>query len=181
MASHDDDLLPENTSGYKISQPKQSLAAYQNMGMSRYFPVFFPPYVLPSSHIGISILKASSGPRDLGDERGVVKVPMIRARGKKQVLLKARHGSRGRGQGLLAHRTYTSFLVGLHTNLNFFQTTRGVLLFSLSRGRVLATPDLPAAVDVVLGSPKLPRPGKHCIVYSPPFVSPTSSSLLVTI
>ena len=34
MASHDDDLMPENTSGYKISQPKQSLADYQKMGMS---------------------------------------------------------------------------------------------------------------------------------------------------
>ena len=26
--------MPENTSGYKISQPKQSLADYQKMGMS---------------------------------------------------------------------------------------------------------------------------------------------------
>ncbi|KAK5661166.1 hypothetical protein OQA88_11057 [Cercophora sp. LCS_1] len=32
MTNHDDDLLPENTSGYKISQPKQSLADYQKMG-----------------------------------------------------------------------------------------------------------------------------------------------------
>lgn len=32
MAPHDDDLLPENTSGYKLSQPKQSLAEYQKMG-----------------------------------------------------------------------------------------------------------------------------------------------------
>ncbi|KAK3352716.1 immunoglobulin E-set [Lasiosphaeria hispida] len=31
MASHDEDLMPENTSGYKISQPKQSLAQYQQM------------------------------------------------------------------------------------------------------------------------------------------------------
>jgi Rho GDP-dissociation inhibitor len=31
MASHDEDLMPENTSGYKISQPKQSLADYQKM------------------------------------------------------------------------------------------------------------------------------------------------------
>ncbi|KAK0746472.1 immunoglobulin E-set [Schizothecium vesticola] len=31
MASHEEELMPENTSGYKISQPKQSLAAYQNM------------------------------------------------------------------------------------------------------------------------------------------------------
>jgi Rho GDP-dissociation inhibitor len=35
MASHEEELMPENTSGYKISQPKQSLAAYQNMGKSR--------------------------------------------------------------------------------------------------------------------------------------------------
>ncbi|KAH8681090.1 immunoglobulin E-set [Xylariales sp. PMI_506] len=31
MASHDEDLLPEQTEGYKLSQPKQSLAEYQNM------------------------------------------------------------------------------------------------------------------------------------------------------
>lgn len=34
MAPQDDDLLPENTSGYKLSQPKQSLAEYQKMGKS---------------------------------------------------------------------------------------------------------------------------------------------------
>lgn len=33
MASHDDDHLPEDTQGYKLSQPKQSLAEYQQMGM----------------------------------------------------------------------------------------------------------------------------------------------------
>jgi Rho GDP-dissociation inhibitor len=32
MASHEDDNLPEETQGYKLSQPKQSLAEYQNMG-----------------------------------------------------------------------------------------------------------------------------------------------------
>ncbi|KAK3324578.1 putative RhoGDI group protein [Cercophora scortea] len=31
MASHDEDLMPESTSGYKLSQPKQSLAEYQKM------------------------------------------------------------------------------------------------------------------------------------------------------
>jgi Rho GDP-dissociation inhibitor len=31
MASHDDDNLPEETQGYKLSQPKQSLAEYQQM------------------------------------------------------------------------------------------------------------------------------------------------------
>ncbi|KAI1266101.1 hypothetical protein F5Y18DRAFT_426614 [Xylariaceae sp. FL1019] len=32
MASHEDnDHLPEETQGYKLSQPKQSLAEYQNM------------------------------------------------------------------------------------------------------------------------------------------------------
>jgi hypothetical protein len=40
MASHDDELMPENTSGYKISQPKQSLADYQKMGMSTTFWFF---------------------------------------------------------------------------------------------------------------------------------------------
>lgn len=29
---HDDDAAPEQTPGYKLSQPKQSLAEYQNMG-----------------------------------------------------------------------------------------------------------------------------------------------------
>ncbi|GAW14416.1 hypothetical protein ANO14919_038180 [Xylariales sp. No.14919] len=33
MASHEDnDHLPEETQGYKLSQPKQSLTEYQNMG-----------------------------------------------------------------------------------------------------------------------------------------------------
>lgn len=31
MASHEDDNLPEETQGYKLSQPKQSLAQYQQM------------------------------------------------------------------------------------------------------------------------------------------------------
>ncbi|KAK4134567.1 E set domain-containing protein [Trichocladium antarcticum] len=31
MAPQDDDLTPENTSGYKLSQPKHSLAEYQKM------------------------------------------------------------------------------------------------------------------------------------------------------
>jgi hypothetical protein len=35
MAPADDELLPENTSGYKLSQPKQSLADYQKMGKFR--------------------------------------------------------------------------------------------------------------------------------------------------
>jgi hypothetical protein len=34
MASHEDDLMPTDESGYKISQPKQSLAEYQKMGKS---------------------------------------------------------------------------------------------------------------------------------------------------
>lgn len=34
MASHhDEDTMPEETQGYKLSQPKQSLAEYQSMGM----------------------------------------------------------------------------------------------------------------------------------------------------
>lgn len=33
MASHEqDDTMPEETQGYKLSQPKQSLAEYQKMG-----------------------------------------------------------------------------------------------------------------------------------------------------
>ena len=32
MASHDDETMPEETQGYKLSQPKQSLAEYQQMG-----------------------------------------------------------------------------------------------------------------------------------------------------
>lgn len=32
MASHDEDTMPEETQGYKLSQPKQSLAQYQEMG-----------------------------------------------------------------------------------------------------------------------------------------------------
>ncbi|KEZ41429.1 hypothetical protein SAPIO_CDS7558 [Scedosporium apiospermum] len=31
MASHEDDTMPEETQGYKLTQPKQSLADYQNM------------------------------------------------------------------------------------------------------------------------------------------------------
>jgi Rho GDP-dissociation inhibitor len=31
MASHDEDTMPEETQGYKLSQPKQSLADYQKM------------------------------------------------------------------------------------------------------------------------------------------------------
>ncbi|KAK0367659.1 RHO protein GDP dissociation inhibitor [Colletotrichum limetticola] len=33
MASHEqEDTMPEETQGYKLSQPKQSLAEYQKMG-----------------------------------------------------------------------------------------------------------------------------------------------------
>lgn len=32
MAPHEEDLLPENTAGYKLSQPKQTLAEYNKMG-----------------------------------------------------------------------------------------------------------------------------------------------------
>lgn len=42
---HDEDLMPEDNSGYKLSQPKQSLAEYQKMGMfqplSSLFVFFF--------------------------------------------------------------------------------------------------------------------------------------------
>lgn len=43
MASHhDEDTMPEETQGYKLSQPKQSLAEYQQMGMS--INTFKTPY-----------------------------------------------------------------------------------------------------------------------------------------
>jgi Rho GDP-dissociation inhibitor len=32
MAPHDEELLPEDTAGYKLSQPKQTLEQYQKMG-----------------------------------------------------------------------------------------------------------------------------------------------------
>jgi hypothetical protein len=41
MASHhDDEPMPEETQGYKLSQPKQSLAEYKNMGTYCFFLVF---------------------------------------------------------------------------------------------------------------------------------------------
>ena len=49
MASHEEELMPENTSGYKISQPKQSLATYQNMGKSRSFLSVFLKYTKRAS------------------------------------------------------------------------------------------------------------------------------------
>lgn len=39
---HDEDTMPEETQGYKLSQPKQSLAEYQQMGMS--FPACRPQH-----------------------------------------------------------------------------------------------------------------------------------------
>lgn len=33
---HDEDTMPEETQGYKLSQPKQSIAEYQQMGTSIY-------------------------------------------------------------------------------------------------------------------------------------------------
>jgi len=47
--------MPENTSGYKISQPKQSLAAYQNMGKSRLF-LSLPKH--QTGWVGQAILKS---------------------------------------------------------------------------------------------------------------------------
>lgn len=42
MASNEEDHMPEETQGYKLSQPKQSLAEYQNMGAcSCLLPVSF--------------------------------------------------------------------------------------------------------------------------------------------
>lgn len=47
MASHhDEDTMPEETQGYKLSQPKQSIAEYQQMGMSINT---FPNLLLPKA------------------------------------------------------------------------------------------------------------------------------------
>lgn len=46
MASHhDEDTMPEETQGYKLSQPKQSMAEYQQMGESKLpnLPTALPP------------------------------------------------------------------------------------------------------------------------------------------
>ena len=45
MASHEDDTMPEETQGYKLTQPKQTLAEYNDMGMSG------PPSSLCSSSL----------------------------------------------------------------------------------------------------------------------------------
>lgn len=66
---HDEDLMPEDNSGYKLSQPKQSLAEYQKMGMFR--PLFchfvflsFPTcYALSFARI---VFAASCGSWELG-------------------------------------------------------------------------------------------------------------------
>lgn len=56
MASHDDDTMPEETQGYKLSQPKQSLAEYQQMGTcillqaSRYAQYIPPSHGIPCQH-----------------------------------------------------------------------------------------------------------------------------------
>ena len=42
---HDDDVMPEETQGYKLSQPKQSLAEYQQMGMWKH------PVIKLQSHV----------------------------------------------------------------------------------------------------------------------------------
>ena len=55
MASNDqDDHMPEETQGYKLSQPKQSLAEYQNMGekqflfrLLKHLCFFFPYFLCP--------------------------------------------------------------------------------------------------------------------------------------
>lgn len=53
MASHDDDTMPEETQGYKLSQPKQSLAEYEKMGACSAVPADArppgPPSPLPTT------------------------------------------------------------------------------------------------------------------------------------
>lgn len=51
MAGHDDETMPEETQGYKLTQPKQSLAEYNNMGTfcsSRLPAASSPTITLPS-------------------------------------------------------------------------------------------------------------------------------------
>ena len=60
MVSHEEELLPENTSGYKISQPKQTLAAYQQMGKSRSF-LSFPEQTRQVSQTGQAVPRALPG------------------------------------------------------------------------------------------------------------------------
>ncbi|OAQ68824.1 RHO protein GDP dissociation inhibitor containing protein [Pochonia chlamydosporia 170] len=60
MASHVDDSMPEETQGYKLSQPKQSLADYQKMGKS--IPI------LPSCQPSKLLVEIPPRELDEGDE-----------------------------------------------------------------------------------------------------------------
>lgn len=46
MAPQDDELVPENTSGYKLSQPKHTLEEYQKMGESTKQSLFLLVFLL---------------------------------------------------------------------------------------------------------------------------------------
>lgn len=48
MASHhDEDTMPEETQGYKLSQPKQSMAEYQQMGELSHSPISLSSFAPP--------------------------------------------------------------------------------------------------------------------------------------
>lgn len=52
MASHDDDTMPEETQGYKLTQPKQSLADYNKMGRCRSCALYAQ---LPLRHFALQV------------------------------------------------------------------------------------------------------------------------------
>ena len=50
---HDEDLMPEDNSGYKLSQPKQSLAEYQKMGMLSPLSFAFWFFFFPQNRLNL--------------------------------------------------------------------------------------------------------------------------------
>lgn len=61
MASHhDEDTMPEETQGYKLSQPKQSMAEYQQMGESPDIDLFHHTATPIKVHNRISSIRISS-------------------------------------------------------------------------------------------------------------------------
>ena len=65
MAPQEDELLPENATGYKLSQPKQSLAEYQKMGkFNKRHWIWVTRSLSPLSHVREScILMSANGLR----------------------------------------------------------------------------------------------------------------------
>lgn len=61
--------MPEETQGYKLNQPKQSLTEYQNMGMSISLLNFTLKYVYPShSAIIPTSIQPSRASRNVAEE-----------------------------------------------------------------------------------------------------------------